>query len=325
MIQYIRRPLRTFALTCAVAIVVASCSSTTATTAPTAPPTAPPTAAVTVAAPPTVAASAVATLPTVPDSALITPGTLTVCQSVPSVPFLMFDANGKVIGTDADTASEIAKRLGLKEASVLSVFATMITSVQTGKCDVIISSMDARADREAQIDQIGYLVTQAGLLFQFGQTHGIGDPTKDPLSVCGHKIIAEIGSQGLDQIKTWSAACTAAGKPAITSTAVQSNDVLYQLLISGQADAAIGGPEPANWYAMQHPNTLQSGAVYQLILEGIGVKKGNTALETAIIATLNSMKADGTLLTIMKKYGSDELGIPKSFDLNPVGEPVLGG
>jgi polar amino acid transport system substrate-binding protein len=261
----------------------------------------------------------------VPDSALVTPGTLTVCQSVPSVPFLMFDANGNVIGTDADTAAQIAARLGLKEASVLSVFATMITAVQTGKCDVIVSSMDVRADREAQIDQIGYLVTQAGLLFQYGETHGIGDPTKDPLSLCGHKIAAEIGSEGLDQITTWSKGCTAAGKQGITSVSVQSNDVLYQLLITGQVDAAIGGPEPANWYAMQHPNTIQSGATYQLILEGIGVKKGSTALENAIIAALNSMKADGTLLAIMTKYGSNALGIPTSFTLNPTGEPVLGG
>jgi polar amino acid transport system substrate-binding protein len=317
--------MRALALACAVAIIAASCSSSTATPAPTAGPTVAPTAIQTTINLET-PSGVVATVASVPDSALVTPGTLTVCQSVPSVPFLMFDANGKVIGTDAETASGIAARLGLKEASVLSVFATMITAVQTGKCDVIISSMDVRADREAQIDQIGYLVTQAGLLFQDGKTNGIGDPLKDPLTLCGKKIIAEIGSQGLDQIKAWSKTCTDAGKAAITSTAVQSNDVLYQLLISGQADAAIGGPEPANWYAKSHPNTLMSGPVYQLILEGVGVRKGNTVLENAVIKALNAMKDDGTLLTIMKKYGSDELGIPKAFELNPAGgvQPIGG-
>jgi hypothetical protein len=35
------------------------------------------------------------------------------------------------------------------------------------------------------------------------------------------------------------------------------------------------------------------------------------------MGVLNSMKADGTLLSIMKKYGDTALGIPDSFQLNP--------
>jgi len=229
----------------------------------------------------------------------------------------MYNSSGQVIGTDADTAADIASRLGLKEATVLSVFATMITAVQTGKCDVIISSMDIRADREAQIDQIGYLITGASLLFQAGNTHGMGNPISDEHSLCGHSIAAEIGSQGLDQVAAWSKECTDASLPAISTTDVQDNTSLYQLLISGKTDAAIGSPEAAGYYAVQHPGTIVDGPSYSLILEGIGVKQGNTTLENAIISTLQSMQADGTLLNIMKKYGCPAVDVPTSFQLNP--------
>lgn len=290
-----RRPIRLLALICLAVLGVAGCGSTSSSSSTT----------------------STASTQKVPNSALVKAGTLTVCQSVPSEPFLMYNSSGQVIGTDADTAADITKWLGLKEATVLSVFATMITAVQTGKCDVIISSMDVRADREAQIDQIGYLVTAAALLFKAGQTYGMGTPVSDEHSLCGHSIAAEIGSEGLDQINTWSAECTAAGLPAISTTDVEDNTSLYELLIEGKTQAAIGSPEAAGYYAVQHPGTIADGPVYSEILEGIGVKKGNLALEVPIINALKALQANGTLLAIMKKYGCPATDVPSSFAINP--------
>jgi polar amino acid transport system substrate-binding protein len=315
------RTLRLAALSLSVLFVAAACSAA-ATPAPTAGgPASVPAGGVSIAPSTpgastsgTPAASAPAGSPagSVPDAQLIFPGKLVICSDIPYPPQEFFDAQGNPIGSDIEIGQEIATRLGLTPEIQNSVFDTIIAALLGGKCDVIISAQNITSDRIKQLDMIPFY--QAGQSFVVAKGNPAGIKAQDGL--CGRKIAAETGTTEADYLKGTgdykgqglSAACTKAGKPAIsTKTFGKDSDALLALQ-SGQVDAYFADSPVAGYYTVQHPDQFElSGVTLGVALEGIALQKDDAHkdLRTAIQQTLIAMINDGKYLEILKKYGDE--------------------
>lgn len=90
---------------------------------------------------------------------------LRVAVSASREPFCFKDADGEICGFDAELAYRIAGCLNRPLQFQDMPFSTLITAVQTGKADVIISLMDYTAERSKVVDfSVPYFKSQRAML-----------------------------------------------------------------------------------------------------------------------------------------------------------------
>ena len=75
-----------------------------------------------------------------------------------------------------------------------------------------------------------------------------------------------------------------------------------QALNNGQVDAVVIDNAPAKEFVAANPGLVILDTSYAEEDYAIGMAKGNTALEDAVNAALEELKADGTLQSIVDKY-----------------------
>ena len=207
------------------------------------------------------------------------------------------DANGNVTGWEIDLANAISGKLGITPKYVIASFDNIIPSVVGGKYDAGLSSFSDTPERQKTVDFVNYY--SAGI--QWATTAG---KSVDPNNACGLKVAAQNGTTEVDDLKVKSKACTDAGKPAITTLGFDSQDLATQATTSGRADA-MSADSPVTQYAVKQSSGKLAliGEPYDVVLYGLPVKKGNTALANALKAALESLQADGTYTKILDKWG----------------------
>jgi len=329
---------RTMILAASALLVASACSTAGSPSPSSAPPasTAPeasPSAASSEAA---ASASAAAASPsasivaTIPAEQLITAEKLTICSDLPYPPLEYFDEQGNPTGSDIDLGAAIASRLGLSEVVNNTVFDTIIPALLGGKCDIIISDQNITADRTKQVDMIPYF--SAGQAFVVAK----GNPKnlKTTTDLCGASVGAETGTTEVDYLngtgdykgKGLNAACTAAGKPAITVKQFEKDSDAVLALSAGQVDAYFADYPVAANYANTRPDAFEVAPIPQLdpALVGISVAKDDAHkdLKLGVQKALVSLINDGTYLEILKKY-KDEAGAitaDVAMQINKVGQ-----
>ncbi|HXT34118.1 MAG TPA: ABC transporter substrate-binding protein [Chloroflexota bacterium] len=260
--------------------------------------------------PSTLARSALATIApkgkvvaSVPPSALVQNGRLTICSDIPYAPKEFYTTDGTLEGSDVDIGNEIAARLSLRPVWVNSVFDTIIEALQSGKCDIILSSMGISAKRSQQIAQIPYDTGGQTFLVNKGNPEHIGDVTKNPLLLCGLKVSVELGTVEQDELKVYDAPCAKAGKPAIVIVSAVKADTAVEQLLTHKAQVLFNDEAPNAYLILQQPNEFQLlGKSVFKGTEGIGVVKTNVALQKAVRLAYKSMERDGTVQRILTKW-----------------------
>ena len=297
------------------ALVASACSSTAATpvvtlaplvtVAPgqTAAPTAVPTAAPT-------AAPTQKIVGTVPADQLVVANKLTVCSDLPYPPQEYFDANGDPIGADIEIGAEIANRLGLKEAVQNTVFDTIIAALQGNKCDIIISAMDIRPDRTAQVAMIPYLKSGQGFVVAKGNPAGIQATT----DLCGKSVGVESGTSEYEHLNgtgSYKAAdglnnqCTAAGKGKIDIQPFTKDSDALLALQSNKVSTYFTDLPVAAYYVKKQPDMFELAPLnLNPVTQGIAASKdaSKAQLVSGVKTALQSMMDDGSYLQILTKY-----------------------
>jgi polar amino acid transport system substrate-binding protein len=189
-----------------------------------------------------------------------------------------------------------------------SVFDTIILALTGGKCDIIISAQNITADRLKQVDMIPYFQAGQSFLVQKGNPEGL----KATTDLCGKSVAAESGTTEVDALngtgdykgQGLSAACTTAGKAAITVKTFDKDSDALLALQSGQVQCYFTDAPVAGYYVKQHSDQVDLAPFsVNVIKEGISVGKDKTDLEAGVKTALQSMMDDGAYLTILKKWG----------------------
>ncbi len=273
-----------------VAMLLAACGSNT-TTGSSSTPTANP-------ATPTIAAP----------SDLITPGTLTVGSDTTYPPQEYINtATNQATGFDVDLITAIGQRMGLQTKVVTTSFDTIINSLVAKRFDVVISAVSVTPERQKKVDFVPYFNAGESLSVKAGNPLNI----KSTADLCGQKVGVQNGTIEQTDLNTASDACKKAGKPAIEITALTNQTDVIQLLASGRVVATYQDSPVTDYYNKQHAGQFAlGGSVVNAGLEGIVVRKGDTAMFNAIQTAFNQLKADGTYTSLIQKWGLTNEAIP---------------
>lgn len=209
----------------------------------------------------------------------------------------MTDANMKPTGSDYDVAVLLAKDLGVALEVVPTVGATRIPNLQTGKADLIISTLAWTPERAKVID---YSVPYAPQISLVG---GIKSLNVKSMADLAGKSVAVNRSTTQDTDLT---------QNAKGATVVRYDDDagVITAVVTGQADLV--GTSNALFQTMvqKAPNRqLEQKFVLRVNDLGIGVRKDDPTLLAWVNEWVKANHANGKLNEIFKKYhGTD---IPK--------------
>ena len=215
-------------------------------------------------------------------------GKLTMATNATFPPYEMTTDTGVFEGIDVDTAQAIAEKLGLELQIDDMEFDAALLSVQQGKADIVMAGVTVTDERKAVMDFSGSYATGIQSIIV---PEGSDIATPDDLA--GKKIGTQRGTTGYiycsDDFGDENVVAYDSGLTAV------------QALNNGQVDAVVIDNAPAKEYVAANPGLVILDTSYAEEDYAIGMAKGS-ALEDAINAALEELKADGTLQSIVDKY-----------------------
>ena len=215
-------------------------------------------------------------------------GKLTMATNATFPPYEMTTDSGEIEGIDVDTAKAIAEKLGLELQIDDMDFDAALLSVQQGKADIVMAGVTVTDERKAVMD------------FSDSYATGIqsiivpeGSDIASPDDLAGKKIGTQRGTTGYIYCSD------DFGDDAVV--AYDDGLTAVQALKNGQVDAVVIDNAPATEYVAANPGLVILDTSYAEEDYAIGMAKGS-ALEDAVNAALEELKADGTLQSIVDKY-----------------------
>jgi polar amino acid transport system substrate-binding protein len=242
--------------------------------------------------------------------AILQADTLKVCAANDGAPPSVYhDASGKLVGSEVDLANAITAKLGLQPQMVQSGFAALIPTLQARQCDVIMSTLYIKPEREQVVDFVPYLYS--GTAVSVSNEHpaaitGMND------SLCGKKVMVAVATTAEALSQEQSEKCTAAGKQPVDINRNSQAAVAIQQVQNGQMDAYIDTAETIGYYISKTGARIQfAGEPFGTIKVGAATLKGNAELHKAIQQALDEVINDGTYNEILEQWGQTDLSIQK--------------
>lgn len=215
-------------------------------------------------------------------------GKLTMATNATFPPYEMTTDSGEIEGIDVDTAKAIAEKLGLELQIDDMDFDAALLSVQQGKADIVMAGVTVTDERKAVMDFSDSYATGIQSIIVPN-----GSDIASPDDLAGKKIGTQRGTTGYIYCSD------DFGDDAVV--AYDDGLTAVQALKNGQVDAVVIDNAPATEYVAANPGLVILDTSYAEEDYAIGMAKGS-ALEDAVNAALEELKADGTLKSIVDKY-----------------------
>ena len=235
----------------------------------------------------------------------VTPGVLKVGMDITYPPFESFDGD-KVVGSDPDFASDLAKQLGLKADFVNTEFAGLILGLKANHFDTVISGMYITPERTAQALAIPYARTGAAIMTKAGAAK---EP-KVPEDLCGLKVGLQRGTTWVAKLQKLSTDyCVTQGKGAIAVSEFPSAPEATQAMLAGNVDAQmeIGGAASQIVERSRGRVRITSPELVYKETLGIYLRKDNEALKQALEEAFAKVRASGEYAALLKKYNLEDV------------------
>ncbi len=226
-----------------------------------------------------------------------------------SPPFDMTDEQNHPTGIDVELAQALAQSLGKEAVIRNTAFAGLIPALQTGKIDLIISSMTITPARAETIDFSDPYV-HMGICLLVGADSDVRKP--DDLNRPERKVVVKEATTGYFYAKDH--------LPKAQLLQVSEAGACVLEVVQGKADAFIY--DQFSVFQYQRQNSQKTRAVLEPLRKedwGIGVRKGNGELLRQVNTFLADFRIRHGLETIAAKYldadreAFKEMGSPFSF------------
>lgn len=217
----------------------------------------------------------------------------------------------KYIGFDIDLGEAIGECLGFTLTYKAVTFAALLTTLQAGQADIVISDIYATKDRAKAADFITYLKVYDGVQVAKGNPKKI---TGIDTSLCGAVAAENTGYVEVPLIQTLEAECKAAGKPAPEILLFDNNANCIQAILAGRADTYINDVNTVDGAVKAYPDKLEKATAVTLPYSvGIAVPRNDVAFRDAVMAALGELQKAGVQAELMKKWNlpADQLETPK--------------
>ena len=211
-------------------------------------------------------------------------------------PYGMTDEKMQPSGSDIETAKALAKDWGLEFEHVSTTGATRIPALQTGKADLVISSLSVTAERAKVIDfSLAYAVLRTVIAA--------------PKSVGGLKSMADLDGKTVGTVRgtTHDTQLTREGPKGMKLVRYEDDATEGQAFLSGQVDIFSTAEMLVGQLDKKNPaRQVEVKFVLDNFKLAIGVKKDETRLLEEVNKWIAAKLKDGTLNAIYKKqFGTD--------------------
>ncbi|MFD8984150.1 ABC transporter substrate-binding protein [Streptomyces sp. NPDC059564] len=220
-----------------------------------------------------------------------------------------FVDGGKIVGVDPDIAEALGKQLGVKLQFTSGTFDGLITSLETGRQDVAMSSITDNKKRQEGLDDKGakigkgvdfvdYFSSGVSLLVKKGNPDNI----KSLDDLCGKTVAVQRGTTYEDAFKAQAEKC---GDKKLTIEAFDTDAEAQTRVKAGGAVADLND-YPVTAYTAKTSgggNDFEVGGQQADVgLFGIAVSKDNTQLRDALKEALDAIIKDGSYAKVLEKW-----------------------
>ena len=239
--------------------------------------------------------------------------TLVVAMELAYPPFETKDSVGEPDGISVAFSKDFAAYLGREVEIVNTAWDGLIPSLQTGKADMVISSMTITEPRKEEVD---FSVPYANAMLAILANKDSGITSIDDLNQAGKKVAVKTGSTGYlyaqENLKNAEIIALADESACVTEVS------------QGKADGFLY--DQLTIYRNNQNNLDTTTAIYipfqNVEYWGVAVQKGNTELLNNLNAFIEKYTAEGGFDELSEKYlkeekkAFDELGFKWFFDLS---------
>ena len=220
-------------------------------------------------------------------------GEIRVATDLSIPPSGMLDASMKPVGSDVETAELLAKDWGLK----LKFIETRIPNLQTGKADIVISTLSVTPQRAQVID---FSRAYAGLRSVIGAP--AATKISDWADLKGHAITVTRGTTQ-DSMLTKDAA-----KNGVTIQRYDDDATMVTAAVSGQAYAVATSATLVNQINKQNPKLAFEPKMTLTVFDlAIGLKKNEPELKAKLDEWIAANLKNGKLNAIYEKYHGEPI------------------
>ncbi|RQR50934.1 ABC transporter substrate-binding protein [Burkholderia sp. Bp9126] len=230
--------------------------------------------------------------------ATVVKGVLKVGSDLTYPPYNHFAPGNQPAGFDVELMTALAKALDLKAEFVDTRFENLIIGVRGSQFDVIASTLYVKAERGKQIDFIPYMRTGVSI----ATASGSGFAPRKPENLCGRKVASIKGAAWIEKLDAL-ANGPCKGNP-IDIREFPTSPEATQALLSGGVDAQVEDSAVLQ-DAVSKLNgrvRISSSENFYPVIVGLGLRKGNQALDAAIRKGLQTLQQNGFYDELLKKY-----------------------
>lgn len=212
-------------------------------------------------------------------------------------------ATNTLMGVDIDLGLALAKQLGTTVEWADIGFEQMISSLETGRVDLIHSGMSDLPKRRDTLDFVDYMKSGA----QFYTSAARKEEFKTPADFCGKTVGMSRRTSFPDETAKWSTAnCEAKGLAAIKVVGTEGSADARAQLKQGRLDGAVQGSETLPYLmALEKDTYAIVGEPITAVYQGIAFSKKDPALRDAYAGALKAIMASGEYQAIFAKHGLD--------------------
>lgn len=232
--------------------------------------------------------------------AFLHPGKITAGSDMTFPPYEYIE-NNQPAGFDIELLNGIAQSLGLEATNLDTRFPNLIPGLQGGRFDITNSSMYITPERLKVIDMLPYLKSGESILVRKDSAY----QPKLPEDFCGHKIGSMGATSWLAQLEKLSVEyCVKQGLKPIELSVYTTDPQTTQALLSGAVEAQITDAAVAKEVVSKLGNriAISSETLIYPVLNGFGIKKGNTKVKMAMEEGLKKFSATPEYAALLKKY-----------------------
>lgn len=225
---------------------------------------------------------------------------ITYCSGMDSPPLVFFDASQKPTGLAVDFGNAIAARLGDKKVEWRVIpFSGLLPALLASQCDLIVDQLFDKPERREVIDIVNYMNSSQSVVVPKGNPRGVSTLA----DLAGLKVAVLNGSTIKTLLDAENTRLSEANQKPMKLVVYNTDTDAFQALRIKQADAYGTTVETAGYYQNMAPDLFEEAVPpFSQILTGIGIRKNDTQLSTAVATIIQEMRDDGTYMTLMKKW-----------------------
>ncbi|MCW0320972.1 ABC transporter substrate-binding protein [Pantoea dispersa] len=227
-------------------------------------------------------------------------------------PYEIVNGPHSMDGASADLTVALGQLLGVKiEHATVSGLSGVLAGINSGRYQMAIGPIGDYPDRQLKVDFIDYVQE----FVVFGVQKGNPAHINGLADTCGKRIAVMAAGSAEQVIRKQSAACEAAGKPAVVVQSFTDQPSSILAVRSKRSDAFFSSQAPLTYFIEQAQGQLELSGQGQKngfgdIFQGTVVPKGSP-LGEVVLDAYKELFANGTYAAIMKKWQLDGNMLPQ--------------